>query len=207
MTKRVNETTAGKSVSAWVILDRKGVQIGRVQAYFANSGGVTVDVLLWGDDVTKRTAEAMGYAFGDDDKITTYNGKPTRHAGEYAYKVAGVQSGRAGGYGYDKFTAALSGLFICEHQMSNHCGARMKRPKGRLWQDSDKARLAKKGYRLSNWSQGMEPGELDRYGRPRELNRYGREGVPDTASGYVDAYRMEGFAYVETQGFRFLKAI
>lgn len=205
MAKDITETTAGKAIAAWVILNPKGVQCGQVQAFYAGTGGVTVNVRLWGDDMTQQTAEAMGYAFDDAGKITTFNGKATPHAGEYAYKVAGLQTAHAGGYGYDKFTACLSGLFIGPHKMSDHCGGVMKRPRGRLWQDGDKARLAKKGYRLSNYI-----GPIDETTDARDIDykraRRGK-GVPDTASGYVDAYRMEGFGYPESQGFKFLKAI
>lgn len=207
MTKRIEDTAAGKSLSAWVILNKKGVQIGRVQAHYANSGGVTVEVHQWGDDVMSRVAVAMGYMLDDEGKIATFNGKPCKEAGEWPYVVAAVQRGHAGGYGYDKKTAALSGLIIDGHVMSDHCRDGLKRPKGRLWQDSDKARLAKRGYRLSNWSRGIQPGETDSHGRAIELNRYGREGVADTESGYVSCYRLEGFGYPESQGYRFLQAI
>ena len=50
--------------------------------------------------------------------------------------VAGgrVQTGKASGYGYDKFTAALAGLVIDGHTMSDHCGiiwhGEGKAPKG-----------------------------------------------------------------------------
>lgn len=205
MAKDILETAAGKSIAAWVILDPKGVQCGQVQAFYANSGGVTVNVRLWGDAMTKQTAEAMGYAFDDHDKITTFNGKPTRHEGEYAYKVAGLQTAHAGGYGYDKFTACLSGLFIGPHKMSDHCGGVMKRPKGRLWQDTDKKRLAKKGYTLSNYM-----GAIDDRTDARDIEYLRRRrgpGVPDSATGWETAYRMEGFGYPSSQGFKFLKAV
>lgn len=195
MGKQVRDTNAGKSISAYVVFDKSGRHVANVHAHFANSGGVSVDVWNIGDKVTKRTAQAMGYAFDDQDKITTHNGKATPHAGEYAYKVAGLQQGRAGGHGYDKFTACLSGLYIDGHAMTNHCGERMKRPKGRLWQDSDKARLARKGYTLSNWIGDSKAGV------------YGCEGVPEGSSGWRDAYRLEGLNYLGALGYRVVKAI
>ena len=204
----MRDTIREKSdVRAHVVLNKKGHHVATVHVRYAKSGGVTVEVLSHGDAVAQRTAEAMGYAFDDDGKVTTFNGKATKRAGEYAYQVAGFQRATAGGWGYDKTTAALSGLYIDGIRMTNHCGERLKRPKGRLWQESDRKRVKAKGYRFANWSQGMEPGELDRYGKPRELNRYGREGVPDTASGYVDAYRLEGLAFLSSQGYRVIQAI
>ena len=34
----------------------------------------------------------------------------------------GLQQSSAGGYGYDKFAAALAGLIIDGHTIANHCG-------------------------------------------------------------------------------------
>jgi hypothetical protein len=63
---------------------------------------------------------------------------------------APLQQGRASGYGYDKFTAALSGLVIDGHVMADHCGERLKPPRGNdVWsRDAE----CKRGYRFSNWS-------------------------------------------------------
>ena len=110
-----------------------------------------------------------------------------------------LQKGRAGGYGYDKFTAALSGLVIDGHKLTDHCQESLKPPKGRLWQDSDRAKLAKKGFVLSNWTGPREEG--------KPFNSWGREGVPDEASGYVSAYRLSGLRYLEALGYRVLQAI
>ena len=198
---QVRETQAGKSISAYVVLNRKGVQVASVQAHYSNGGTVTVDVWNMGDATTKRTAEAMGYTFGEDDKISAEpKGKRQKALGQYAYTVAGFQSGRAGGGGYDKFTAALSGLIIDGHHLSNHCGERAKRPAGRLWQQSDAAKLGKRGFFLANWSGPRDAGDAN-------ASRYGREGVPDDASGYVDAYRAEGLKYLQALGYRVIQAI
>lgn len=79
--KQVRETSAGRSISAWVIL-KKGKYIATVQAHYGNSL-VTVDV--W--DNSGR-----------------------------------IYAGKAGGYGYDKFTSALSGAVIDGHKIYDHCG-------------------------------------------------------------------------------------
>lgn len=57
-----------------------------------------------------------------------------------------LQQGKASGYGYDKFTAALSGLVIDGHEMTDHCGGRLEKKGG--WKHEEKA---KKGYRFANW--------------------------------------------------------
>lgn len=184
----IRESNAGKSLSAWVILNPKGRHVATVRAHYANSGGVTVNVLTHGDDACDRVATAMGHTVGDDGKMEN---------GAYAYTVASLQVGRTGGYGYDKTTAALAGLYVDGHKLTNHCGERMKRPKGRLWQDTDRKRLERKGYRLANWS-----GPRVEHG-----NSYGRDGVPDTASGWVDAYRDSGLDYLRAIGYRVIQAI
>jgi hypothetical protein len=191
MPNQVRETAAGKSISAYIVLDKKGRHIASVHAHFSNGGTCTVDV--WnhgGDAATERTAKALGYVLDDSGRIT--EGK---HAGKSAYHVAGLQHGRAGGYGYDKFTAALSGLVIDGHKLTDHCGERLAPPKGRLWRDTDRARLARKGFSLSNWSPA------------NSTNGYGRKGVPADEAGWVDAYRAEGLNYLTAMGYRVIKAI
>lgn len=79
--KQVRETAAGKSISAWIILNKDGQHIATVQAHYSNGGVVTVDV--W-------------------DKSTL------------------IHQGKAGGYGYDKFTAAISGAVIDGVRIYNH---------------------------------------------------------------------------------------
>ena len=71
MTKYVTDTKAGKSLSAYVILNKKGQHVATVRAHFSDGGTCLVNVHC------------------DKD---------------------GFQRATAGGYGYDKFTAALSGL-------------------------------------------------------------------------------------------------
>lgn len=81
--KMVRDTAAGQSISAYIVLDKKGKHVSTIQAHYSNGGVVTVDV--W-------------------------------NVGE------GVQSGSAGGYGYDKFAAALRGLTVAGVMMHDHCG-------------------------------------------------------------------------------------
>lgn len=84
MTNYVTDTAAGKSISAYIVLDKKGNEVATIRAHFGNSGAVLVNV------------------FNRD-------GSP-------------FQYGRAGGYGYDKFTAALSGLVVAGITLNDHCG-------------------------------------------------------------------------------------
>jgi hypothetical protein len=139
--RQVRETKAGKSISAWVILNPEGKEVATVQAYYADSGGVTVDVFQWG--------------------------KPGKEH----------QQGHAGGYGYDKFAAALSRLEIDGIPMTDHCGDRLTPPEGGFPQDF----TPPAGYSLANWD--------------RERGTYS------------DCYRMTGMRYLEAIGYRCLQAI
>jgi hypothetical protein len=85
---------------------------------------------------------------------------------------ARVQHGSAGGYGYDKKTAALSGLVIDGHQLSDHCGMRKKAPRAGFWPRDAKA---PRGWRFANWD--TEKG------------------------GYADCYRSEGLRYLQEIGY------
>lgn len=74
-----------------------------------------------------------------------------------------LQQGKAGGYGYDKFTAALRGMKIDGHIMYDHCGQSEDSKKmikayisasakpgfePKKWE----ARAKKKGYQFANWA-------------------------------------------------------
>lgn len=112
MVKYVSDTKAGKSVSAYVILNKKGEHVATVKAHFSDGGTCLVNV--------------------HDDK-------------------AGFQSATARGYGYDKFTSALSGMTIDGHTMTNHCATSgaPKKPKGcNLYPRGVKA---PKGYSFANY--------------------------------------------------------
>lgn len=99
MVTQVRETAAAQKISAYVVLTKGGKEVATVHAHFA--GTVRVDVWTSGDRALKRNAKARGLADMMD---------------------AMQQSGSAGGSGYNKFTAALAGLYIDGHCMFDHCG-------------------------------------------------------------------------------------
>lgn len=116
--KQVRETAAGKSISAWVIINKKNVHIATVQAHFGNSEA-RVDV--WG--------------------IGTM-----------------LHQGKAGGYGYDKMTAAMAGAVIDGIKLYDHCGGHNDKAiekalaqynKDKTLQNKIEKRL---GARFTNWS-------------------------------------------------------
>lgn len=88
--KYVSDTKAGRAIAAWIVLSPAGNVVGKINAHYGDSGTVTVDVWDW--DPNRE---------GSPDHVI-------------------FQQGRAGGYGYDKLTAALSGLAICGHTFTYH---------------------------------------------------------------------------------------
>ncbi len=90
-----------------------------------------------------------------------------------------MQHARAGGYGYDKFSSALAGMTIDGHAMTDHCGARLKYPKGLDHFPRDFK--APKGYRVANYRKD--------------------------ADGYSDCYRLPGLEYLTAIGYRIIEAI
>ena len=149
--KQVRETAAGKSISAYVILNAKGDQVATVQAHFGGGGTCSVDCWTTGD------------------------------------KYPPLQQGRASGYGYDKFGAAIAGFVIDSHKLTNHCertGA-PKPPKGRKTYPS--GYQAPKGYRLANYMDAERSG--------------------DGEAGYRDCYREAGLDYLKALGYRVIQAI
>ena len=110
------------------------------------------------------------------------------------------QKGAAGGYGYDKLTAALSGMTIDGHKLTDHCGqdetsAKLLKAYGRamLTGDSDKAqkvvdKAPKQGYSFTNWSaaSGYRPNEWE---------------------GYQSCYRESGLDYLRALGYSIITVI
>lgn len=199
MTKYVRDTAAAKSISAYVILDKKGNHVADVQAHFSNGGTCLVNV--W-------------HANGNIE----------------------MQHGKAGGYGYDKFAAALDGMIIDGHMMTNHC-SRLGAPKvakGRkLFPRDFKPR---KGYDLANYASisketgsriyrdewlkrayaalGIAEDDRDSINarwdeiatKARELE-IAWEQSDDCETGYSDCYRKTGLEYLKAIGYRIIQAI
>lgn len=132
MATQVRDTAAGKSVSAYIVLNKKGEHVATVNAHFANGGRVSVDVWNIGDKAVEacRVAALRSGALKpetfikavESSKVKRDWGDGQRHEDFASYDLFGLQQSHAGGYGYDKFAAALRGLWIDGHQMADHCG-------------------------------------------------------------------------------------
>lgn len=169
MSTQVRETSAGKSISAWVILNKKGVHVATVNAHYSKGGRVSVDVWNMGTEAVRRsfdTARANG-CISDADLAKRIGKAPDYYKTEEsrldwaAYDAMGMQQSAAGGYGYDKFAAALSGLVIDGHTIADHCGQVPEAEKARAALmrqyckfhdcEGERARALEKGWGRKHW--------------------------------------------------------
>jgi hypothetical protein len=131
-----------------------------------------------------------------------------------------MQHGTAGGYGYDKFTAALSGLTIDGHTMSDHCGGNVKPAKAPGYFPADYK--PRKGYRLANYGEYDAAGNISREHEWRELaeSQIGNDDYQavialaialradaNLTRGYSSCYKESGLKYLEALGYRVISAI
>lgn len=191
--KQVRETSAGKSISVYVILNKKGEEVATVQAHYANGGRVTVNVWqtsLALDNCCKRPDLWSQLPAGQDYKSA-------------ACELWGFQESHAGGYGYDKFTAALAGLIIDGHTLANHCGQ---------VPEAEKARAAiLKAYEKECRANGGNAVESrTKYWRERAAKigaHWANWGFGDSGRRYSSLHFIAGLHRLECLGYRVIKAI
>ena len=152
MSKYVSDTKAARSLRGILVMKGSKV-IAKVTSYHGNS--CLVNVFQHGKAL-ERSAKArkvpLDAARSHDDA-----------------RQLNFQHGRASGYGYDKWTAALSGLIIDGHEMTNHCGKRLPYPKGLDYFPADFK--APRGWRLANYfSAGKE--SFVRAGKTPDVSGY-----------------------------------
>lgn len=163
--KYVRETAAGKSISAWVVM-RGSREVATIQVHYADGGMVTVNA--WQDSAGAERSLAAAVKAGVKVKPDANGDSPFR-----------FQAGRAGGYGYDKLTAALSGLWVDGHKLTDHCGESRKPPRGaKAWPRDAKA---PRGWHLANYRKESD--------------------------GWINCYRSPGTRYLEEIGYRVIQAI
>ena len=203
MAKQVRETAAGKSLRVYVIM-RGARQIATIHVHWSNGGTCTAD--LWHHDAKarERTNKALGL--------------PESHYGP--------QQGRAGGYGYDKETAALRGMVIDGIALSDHCGQQKKPPRGLRYFPADYK--PPRGYSLANhgryWTEtgeriesyhwrdkaraelGEESEWADVEARARALASEA-EAAGEMVSGYSSCFRDSGLKYLEARGYNVIQAL
>lgn len=111
-----------------------------------------------------------------------------------------TQKGTAGGYGYDKKTAALSGLTVDGHEITDHCGqdatsARLLKAYGRAMLAGDEVkaqavvdRARKAGYQFANWTGGCGY-------------------KPNAWAGYQSCYKLSGLDYLRALGYNVIEVL
>lgn len=162
MSKYVLDSAAAKAISAYVILDSRGAYVAKVVMHHGQSRCL-VNVWQTGAAAT-RSAVAAGPA--------------PRSAvdGERAFIF---QHATAKGYGYDKRTAALAGLYIDGHALTDHCS-----------RDGAPAR----------------PRGLDHYPADFKFPK-GYSPANPTGAGWRDCYRGSGLEYLEAIGYHVVQAL
>ena len=117
------------NVSASVILNHKGEPVATVQTLYGSGGTVYVEVHAIGDaallrclDTSLKTGRVTQKQLDKAIAAATYCSTPESKRHYAADELLRVQRSSAGGYGYDKATAALAGMVIDGHTMANHCG-------------------------------------------------------------------------------------
>lgn len=180
--KQVRETSAGKSISAYIILNKKGEEVATVQAHYSNGGRVMVDV--W------QTSLALNNCCKRPDLWSQLPaGKDYRSA---AYDLWGLQQSKADGTGYDKLAAALAGLIIDGHTLADHSG---------LVPEDEKKRSA-----LLKKYQRDPRAYSDEYWREK-AHAIGCRWANWTTDGWRSLHFIAGLGRLERLGYRVIQAI
>lgn len=132
-----------------------------------------------------------------------------------------MQHGSASGYGYDKFTAALSGMTIDGHVMSDHSDGRLSPPKAVGYFPADYK--PRRGYQLANYGEYDAAGKrFDSYEwRDMAIAQLGESAEWDDVEalakqlradanltrGYSSCYKESGLSYLEALGYTVIGAI
>lgn len=217
MATQVRDTKAGQSVSAYIILNSKGEHVATVNAHFANSGRVSVDVWNIGDKSAERCynaamatlkpeARAAAIAKAERDALAKYDWRRADDRTNWAaHDLFGLQQSHAGGYGYDKRTAALAGLWIDGQQLADHCGTVANAEKARAalfaqyckFHDysGERARAVEKGWDRAHWDKRAQKIGARFANWSTEKNRY------------TSLHFQPGLERLETLGYRVICAI
>jgi hypothetical protein len=165
----------------------------------------------------------------------TKSGGVTVNAWDYTREESFMKS-HASGYGYDKFTAAVSGMLFDGHTISNHCGVKAPTPKCGYFTNETKL---PKGYSVCNGISIHKPSgkratsinvyEGERFSHrlwyvpkfpqgtgywgPTESeikanpDNYQLVDSEDIINAYHDAYKTPGLDYLRALGYSVIQAI
>lgn len=218
MSNLVWDSAAVKSVKAAVIL--KGSRyVGKVITVYGK--GTCLVNVFQATEAAERSAKAAEKA-GTPLQSDKYN------------SPGHFQKARCGGGGYDFQAAALSGMYIDGHKLTDHCGESLPPPKGRkTWPRDAKA---PRGYSLANWSyvskstgrsmhsytwrdraqdqlgvpanpRGMTDSEWAAVADLADKMRSEWEASDDCEMGYTSCHKHAGLRYLSEIGYTVIEAI
>ncbi len=172
----IRDRAAVKSCGATLIL-KDGRVVAKVISHFSDGGTSTLNVWQSGEPA-KRSAALREFLV--PSAVESVYRQPDDYGEGLTYQAA-----RAGGYGYDKETAALAGMIIDGVEMTNHCAVRLPLPKGEPLFPLDFTPPA--GYRPANYQRAGE-------------GAFGAD-LPEGAAGYMSCYRESGLKVLEALGY------
>lgn len=155
----ISDTKAGKAISAYLIFDKRGELVGKIQAHYSDGGTCWVQLWDWTNDERFQ-----------------------------------IQNGKATGYGYDKFTAAISGMTFAGFTLADHCDTN----------DTTKRAMAAYTKLADQTGEGWKQPEFFARWKARGVDfaNYSTE-----SQRYGSAYLIPGLKGIEARGFKVLQAI
>lgn len=199
VTKYVADTKAGKSISAYVILNKKGDQVAIVRAHFSDGGTCTVNVFdNASDGIQHATASGYGYdKFGhalsglsiDGHKMSDHcsrDGAPKPPKGRVSFPA---DYNPRKGYklaNYGSFSRA-TGNAVHNYTFRD-----------RAEKESGFSDIPRTAWTDDQWAQVSELAE--------KLEKEWRDS-DDCEKGYSDCYRESGLEYLKALGYRVIQAI
>ena len=185
MTNYVSDTAAGKAISAWIILNRKGEQVATVRAHYGNS---RVLVNVHDSKAGFQHASASGYGY---DKFTaalrnlTIDGHAmSDHCGESAKRPKR-------GYWLET-DKRPKGYRLANY--STYIVATGKRMAAYDWQDIARHELG----------ETAEYEAVLQHSRELQIQAANRDEIE---GGYADCFREPGLKYLEAIGYRVIQAV
>lgn len=182
--------------SAWVVLNPKGEHVATITAQYPRDGAGRMYVNV--RNVTRSAQQRTA------DRYAATHGKRLidRDATDAGGAHLWFQSASAGGYGYDKTTAALAGLIVDGHTLADHCGRvpEAEAAKARLFAGYQKAWAAHQAAGTVDFDQAGWNAKARKIGA--RFANWSRE-----AGGYMSLHFESGLDRLRTLGYTVIDAL
>lgn len=191
----VRETAAGKSISAYVVLNKKGVEVATVQAHFSNGGRCLVNV--WDDKAGFQHASAGGAGY---DKFTrALSGMVIDgHAMSDHCGGEGVPKMPKGRHTYPKDFRAKPGYTLANWVSVSRATGRRIYNEAWVYHALELLGLKRDSMSESEWERVMV--------KAQELEKEWRAS-DDCETGWGSCFREAGMDYLKALGYRVIQAI